>query len=245
MSAWQRCYNAYMTDANRQIERLVKLADKGKGDDTSLHIVPDHFVDLASNRFRLAESYERRRLLGSLTATNADDVQFEDGRFLSVDLSKTRWQKLLLHQIRMESCDLANAHWTNGILDTSEMHKCRATGFQFIDSKSTNCLFRQSKLSLAAFHGSKFCNDRFEDCDLSEANFEGAELVDVVFRSCDLRLARFPNCVLRNVDFRGSHLAEIQIDVAKLRGLIVDAVQLPDIAETLGLIVKTIADDER
>lgn len=226
-----------MTDANRQIERLSKLADQGSEDDEALHIVPDHFVELAANAFSSADGDERRRLRGSLTATNADDVQFEDGCFLSVDLSKTRWHKTFLRNITLESCDLANAHWTNAILDASEVHKCRATGLQFVDSKSTNCLFRQSKLSLAAFHGSKFRDGRFENCDLSEANFEGAELMDVVFRNCDLRLGRFPNCILKNVDFRGSQLGGVQVDPARLRGACVTAAQLPDLAGIFGVIV--------
>jgi uncharacterized protein YjbI with pentapeptide repeats len=228
-----------MTDANCQIERVIKLADKGEGDDESLRTVPDHFVELAANSFGASEVYGRR-LMGSLTGTTAEDIQFENGRFCSVDLSKTRWHKLLLREIRLDTCDLANARWTNAILDSIRLEKCRGTGLQLIDAKSTNAVFLHSKLNLTAFHGSRFYGNRFENCDLSEANFESVELTDVVFRNCDLCLARFPNCMLRNVDFRGSYLAGMQFDPAKLRGTCVDPAQLLDVAATMGLTVKSI-----
>lgn len=117
-----------MTDDNRQIVRKSNLADQGKEGDEHLHLVPDIFVELAANGFRSAECYERRRLAGSLKETTAEDVEFVDGRFMSVDLSKTRWHNLQLRRIKLEKCDLANARWTNAHLDEVQMQKCRGTG---------------------------------------------------------------------------------------------------------------------
>ncbi len=230
-----------MTDANRQIVRKSTLAEQSHGDE-SHHILPDVFVELTANSFRSAECYERRRVSGSLSGTTADEIAFDDGRFVSVDLSKTRWAKLFLRRTNLETCDLANAHWTKAVLDAVDMYKCRAVGFQLVDSQSSNSVYRQSKLSLAAFHDSKFHGDRFENCDLKEAHFEGAALVDVVFRNCDLRLARFPNCTLENIDFRGSQLAGLQVEPSMLRGACVDATQLPDLAANFGLVVKALED---
>src|SRR6185312_10867963 len=153
-----------MTDDNRQIVRQSNLTDQGKEGYEHLHFVPDIFVELAASGFRSAESYVRRRLAGSLKETTAEDVEFEDGRFMSVDLSKTRWHNLQLRRTKLEKCDLANARWTNALLDEVEMQKCRGTGLQFLDLRSRNSVFLHSKLNLTAFHGSKFRSDRFEDC---------------------------------------------------------------------------------
>lgn len=233
-----------MTDANRQIERKSTLAEQGNEGDEALHVVPHVFVELAVSSFRSAESYERRRLVGSLAGTNVDDVQFANGCFSAVDLSKTKWHRLLLWHTRLEKCDLANAHWKNATLETAQMDRCRGTGLQLIDARSIHSSFLRTKLNLAAFHGSKFQNDRFEDCDLREANFESVELENVVFRNCDLRLARFPNCRLHNVDFRGSQLAGMQVDPARLRGACVNIAQLADLATTFGLVVKALDADD-
>jgi uncharacterized protein YjbI with pentapeptide repeats len=232
-----------MTSFDRHIERLSRLSEQGKEGDESLHVVPDVFVELVAGSFRSAESYERRRVVGSLAGTIAEDVQFENGRFASVDLSKTRWHKLLLWHTRLEKCDLANARWANAMMETVEMQRCRGTGFQFVDSRSFNCASVSSKLNLAAFHGSKFHNCRFVNCDLREANFESAELSDVVFRGCDLRLARFANCSLGSVDFRGSQISGIQVELDRLRGACVDIAQLTDLAATFGLVVKALDED--
>jgi len=214
------------------------LAEQGNGDNEGLNVVPDDFVELASNEFRSAECYERRRLVGSLTGTTAHDVQFEEGRFSSVDLSKTRWKKLLLRKTWVEKCDLANARWADCVVEGTEFDRCRATGLQFVDSRSLNSKYRRCKLNLTAFHGSKFRDDEFENCDLREAIFEGVELANVKFRNCDLRLARFPNCAFERVDFRGSLLAGVQIDPMNLRGTCINAAQLLNLAGTVGLIVK-------
>jgi uncharacterized protein YjbI with pentapeptide repeats len=239
-----RCYNARMIDPNRQIERKSKLSEQGNEGDESLHVVPDVFVELVASSFRSAESYAERRVVGSLAGTTADEVQFENGCFASVDLSNSRWHKLLLWHTRLEKCDLANARWANATLETVEMQKCRGTGFQFVDSRSFNSTFVASKFNLAAFHGSKFHHNRFEECDLREANFESADLKEVVFRNCDLRLARFPNCSLGSVDFRGSQLTGIQLDPDQLRGACVDIAQFADLATTFGLVVKALDADE-
>ena len=233
-----------MTEITRQVVRKGKLSDQGKEGDEHLHVVPDIFVELAANGFRSSESYEQRRLVGSLKETTAEDIQFDDGRFLSVDLSKTRWHNLHLGRTALEKCDLANARWTNPHFDQVQLQKCRGTGLQFLDLRSKNSRFLDSKLNLAAFHGSKFRGDRFENCDLRETNFEAVDLVDVVFRNCDLRSARFPNCSLRNVDLRGSHLAGMHIPPDQLRGACIDAAQLPDVAAIMGLVVRPFSERE-
>jgi uncharacterized protein YjbI with pentapeptide repeats len=229
-----------MTSFDRQIDRMSKRSKPFSEGDESLHVVPDELVELGAGSFRSAESYERRRIVGSLAGTSANDVQFENGRFASVDLSKTRWHKLLLWHTQLEKCDLANARWANATMETVEMQRCRGTGFQFVDSRSFNSKFVSSKLNLAAFHGSTFHNCRFENCDLREANFESTELMDVVFRGCDLRLARLPNCSLKGVDLRGSQLTGIQVEPDQLRGACVDVAQLADLAVTFGLVIQAL-----
>jgi uncharacterized protein YjbI with pentapeptide repeats len=228
---------------NRQIVRKTSLARQGMDDDPAKAIVPNGFVDLAADRIRRAECYEQRAIRGgSLSGTAVVDVEFENCRFVTVDLSRTNWREVRLRQVRVGKCDLANALWSNASLESLEFDKCRGTGWQLLDAKVSEARFAGGKFNLAAFHGSTFRDCVWKNCDLREANFEGATLADIVFRNCDLRAARMPNCRLKNVDFRGSQLAGLQVDAGQLRGCLFEPRQLLDLADLFGVIVEPLDD---
>ena len=162
----------------------------------------------------------------------------EEAVFAAVGLRRTVWQGVRLLDARLKACDLSNSDWQHAHLQRVEFEACNLTGMNFANAQWNHVRCESSKLLLAAFAHAKFTATAFRACHLEQADFTGADLRDVVFADCNLRQARFFGARLQGADLRGCDLTGFGATAHDLRGAIVEARQLVDLAPMLGVIVK-------
>ncbi|PHR86597.1 MAG: hypothetical protein COA78_37805 [Blastopirellula sp.] len=171
-------------------------------------------------------------------------ICFEYGLFEKANLTACKWMSLEVIKVAFTSCTLSNANWGGAEIEDSEFHRSQLTGFNLAGARIVNTHFSRCKVDLSLFHDAQLKNCRFENCDLREADFQAAKLKQVTFRNCDLRGARFAAATLEDLDFRGSQIAGIHIEPTELSGTKVDAGQVVDFAELLGLVVEGLGEDD-
>lgn len=179
-----------------------------------------------------------------LADTHLPDLVIDRSILRQVDLSRCQWRGLRMAEVLLERGTLTGGDLRGCRLDTVKVRSSRLTGCNFAEAKLQNVVLEGCKLDLALFHDAQLRDCCFEKCQLTEADFQGAALQRVVLRNCDLRQARFPAAKLSELDLRGSQLAGMFVEPTQLRGTIVDAVQVADFAELLGLKIEPLSGDD-
>lgn len=169
----------------------------------------------------------------------ATDVLLDQVYFKRVSLSQTQLTAPQVIDSRLEACDFAGAEWEKAYFRRIELLGCRLVGAKLIQANIEDVVIKDCNGELALFWESSFKAVRFERSTLREASFEGANLSGVVFDTCDLQKADLRNTKLVGTDFRGSMLSGIQVGIKELQGAIIDPAQAVQLADLLGMTVRT------
>ncbi|MGD9720997.1 MAG: pentapeptide repeat-containing protein [Pirellulales bacterium] len=214
-------------------------------DNNALKIVPPDLAGEASFASFCAGPLEPGRCYGriavgqlDLAGSRAADLRFEEATFTGTMARGAVWQALRLIDVRLRGCDFSNADLRQASVHRGTFESCNLTGINLAQAQLHHVRFERSKLVLAQFAQAKFVAAEFHNCQLEQADFADADLRGVVFAGCNLRRARLFGAKLEGADLRGSDLSELGATPFELKGAIVDAGQLLQLAPLLGVVVK-------
>jgi uncharacterized protein YjbI with pentapeptide repeats len=115
-----------------------------------------------------------------------------------------------------------------------------AAGVEAFGAQLRNVSLRGCKLDSVNFRDAELVDVTFDSCVLRDVDFSGAVLTRAAFPGCRLTSVNLTRVTLDQLDLRGAGLG-ITIDPTCLRGAIVTAAQLaemaPLLADSIGLIV--------
>ena len=167
-----------------------------------------------------------------LSGASAAGGRLTGCRLSGVSLARARLRSLRLVDVVLSDCDLSNADLTGATLRRARFERCRMTGLVGASWEATQVALRGCKLDLVSFHRGVFRGVEFEDCVLDDADLAASWLRETRFASSRLRRVAIDDARLAGVDFRGSVL-EPAGDVTALRGAVIDALQLVELAPLL------------
>lgn len=158
-------------------------------------------------------------------------VVFQGGQ-----LRRARFTDVWLRDVRLLGTGLAESAWTGSVLTESALAGVEAFGVQL-----RKVVLRGCKLDSVNLRGAALTDVTFRNCLLREVDFSGAALTRTAFPGCRLTGTTFTQVSMDAVDLRGAELG-ITVDPGSLRGAIVTAAQLTDmaalLADSLGIVVK-------
>jgi uncharacterized protein YjbI with pentapeptide repeats len=196
---------------------------------------PDVLEELASWPAEPLESrFELEDVLieSDLAGTSAAGGRITGCRLSGVSLAGARLRSLRLVDVVLSDCDLSNADLTGASLNRVRFERCRMTGLVGVSWEASQVVLRGCKLDLASFHRGVFRGVEFEDCVLDDADLAASWLRETRFASSRLVRVGIDDARLSGVDFRGSVL-EPAGDLTALRGAVIDALQLVELAPLL------------
>jgi len=188
-----------------------------------------------------AESYDSAHFDQlDLTGPDASGSRFLDCAFTRVSiqdgrLRRARFTDVWLRDMHLMSTTLAETTWVDAAVVGSA-----AAGVEAFGAQLRRVSLRGCKLDSVNFREAALVDVTFDNCVLRDVDFAGATLTRTAFRGSRLTATNFARVTLDQVDLRGAELGII-IDPECLRGAIVSAAQLgeiaPLLAESIGLIV--------
>ena len=162
----------------------------------------------------------------------------------SYSLSVVRVRGPLLHgstlpQLKASDCefinaDCSNATWADVRLTMCLFESCKCTGLDTRGGTLRDVRFSACKMPDAFMQESTFDRVWFESCNLNGLDLSGSTLDRVTIRDCDARNLRLLGARITALDLRGSRIDGLAIDPGLVRHLIIDPLQAPALAESLG-----------
>lgn len=169
------------------------------------------------------------------------NLSLDESVLEKVLLLEAKLDKISLLDVVMKSCDLSAAKCSESSMIRARFDGGRLIGVDLSRSTLKDVIFEDCNLNMANFRSAKLMRVHFINCTMHETDFQMAELRDVAFQASSLEKVEFAHCKLRNVDARSSRLFDIR-GWQSLHGLIIDPVQLteiaPQLAVELGLLIK-------
>ena len=173
-----------------------------------------------------------------LGGSRAADLRFEEATFAGTILRGVIWHGATFLDVRWRACEASNADLRQSSWQRVAWESCNLTGVNLTSAQLRHARFERSKLVLAQFAQARFVDAAFCNCQLEQADFSQADLRGVVFAGCNLTGARLHGANLQDADLRGSNLTALGATATDLRGAIVDASQLLQLAPLLGVVVE-------
>lgn len=170
--------------------------------------------------------------------TIADEIHINCGLFKKVSLSKSKFNKLKLLDVRITESNLSNMLAFDAEFIRVEILKSKITGFQLLNPKLENILIESSNAQYLQLRFGHCHNLIFQNCDLKSSDFTGTDLTNCQFLNCDLTDSEFSGSKLIGTDFRGSNLEKIHIGVTEIKGAIVNTPQAMYLTGILGMDIR-------
>lgn len=148
-------------------------------------------------------------------------------------------QASTLPQLKAIDCefinaDCSNATWVDVRLTRCLFESCKCTGLDTRGGTLRDVRFSACKMPDAFMQESTLDRVWFESCNLGGLDLSGSTLDRVTMRDCDARGLRLLNARITALDLRGSRIDHLAIDPGSVCHLIIDPVQAPALAESLG-----------
>ena len=141
----------------------------------------------------------------------------------------------------MESCDLSNTE-----IPESFWQRCILRGCRLVGARLDKARLRQVELSgcaamYAGFDQAGFDRVRLENCDFQSADLRACKCRGLSLAGCRVLSVNLCQTALAGVDFTASDIGgwTLTEGAPELRGAVVTPLQAVELAERLGLIVKT------
>lgn len=185
-----------------------------------------------------------------LDGDDYENALWQDGSWDRVDAGGTRFADTAVSGMTVNGGDLGRSRWHDSWIGRSRWVGTDFTGVDLRDVTVVGCAWAATGMS-----GSTWRRVHLVECRIESVNLKFAKLSDVVFERCELTdvdfggltatRVRFPgstvsglrlnDTTLTDVDFRGARSLNVAGDVTSLRGAVVDAAQLADLAPALAL----------
>ncbi len=168
-----------------------------------------------------------------------------ESRGYTLSIGRVRGSVLLaskLPQFKAIDCnfaqaDCSNAAWVDVRLVRCVFDSCKCTGLDTRGGTLRDIRFSECKMPDVFMQESTLDRVWFESCHLQNLDLSASTLERVTIRDCDARGMRLLGARINALDLRGSRIDQLVIDTASVRHLIIDPMQAPAIAESLGVRV--------
>jgi uncharacterized protein YjbI with pentapeptide repeats len=149
-----------------------------------------------------------------------------------VDLNGSRLRGLRLVDVLATAVNAANGSWPGARMNRVTFQRSTLVGVDLAEGSLSATTFCECKLDLVNLRMSSIDDVAFVRCSLRGADFYEASLKSVRFCGCELHETDFNRASLERVDLRTSTLVDVR-GTASLKGAIIDASQLIDLAPSL------------
>lgn len=178
---------------------------------------------------------------------------FQEIDFSGTMLPKTEFSHCVFYKcrfvdIRMEhcffvdtvfqKCDFSNGRAGFCSLQRTTFENCKMLGADWSDGVFRNVRFRDTVARYSNFTHSKFEDSGFTQCDLTEAVLEQCTLKRFRLGECVLQGTAFFHTTLKNIDLSTCSIAGIRVDLLDLKGAVIEANQVFDLAALLEVKIK-------
>ncbi len=188
-----------------------------------------------------------------------EDYEFTGGEIEAEDLYGSTFTRCIFRRCRFaraelgqssfidsvfEGCDFSNAGLEESLWRRCELTDCRMVGARFGASRFRQVRLKNCTAEFAGFDRASFQSVRFEACKFGEAWLRSCKCKEVEAAGCSFFKTNFYQTPLAGLDFTTSEIGgwTLSETAPELRGAIVSPIQAVELAERLGLIVKTTED---
>lgn len=185
-----------------------EVVRSGEGVD-GLSIAHADLTDLRLDSVRWVES--------ELTEATMRNTRLPGGRFVDVRLDRLDAPDLVASGSKWRDCEILSS---------------RLGSISLYDASIDSLRIARSKIGFLNLRNSVVNDVVIEDCPMEELDLSEATLTRATFRGCAIDTLTIRNATLRHVDFRDARLGLVE-PVLNLRGAVVDAGQVVDIAPML------------
>ncbi|MEM9373665.1 MAG: pentapeptide repeat-containing protein [Planctomycetota bacterium] len=141
---------------------------------------------------------------------------------------------LRLTDCAIEHADLASATWTDAGLTRVACSDCRLSGFDARGASLRDVCFRSCRAPDMFLTECRLMRVRFEQCELTGLDLTGAHIDSLAVRGCDARSLRVIGARIGLLDLRSSRVEGLMIDAMAIAGIVIDPLQAPAFAMSLG-----------
>lgn len=159
--------------------------------------------------------------------------------FTGSTLNECQFKSAQLSDVRFENCDLSNTSFAESSLHRVEFVSCKLMGTNLSETtlnhvSMVHCSGMYINLSM-----SKMSQTSFRACDLRQASFNNCRLnASIELPDSTLLEADFSHTLLRGIDLRTARINGIVLNIADLRGAIVNSLQAMDLLPLLGVVIE-------
>lgn len=164
----------------------------------------------------------------------ARDVSLSSCRVSGHTLSASTLPALRAIDTLFTGADCAGATWVDARLVRCIFESCKCTGLDTRGGNLRDVRFHECKMPDAFMPESTLDRVWFESCNISGLDLSGSTLGNVTIRDCDARGLRLLKARITALDLRGSRIDHLAIEPGSVRHLIIDPLQAPSLAESLG-----------
>lgn len=164
----------------------------------------------------------------------ARDASISMGRITGAAFTASTLPSLRVIDTEFARADCSGATWIDTRLVRSVFESCKCTGLDTRGGTLRDVRFNACKMPDAFMQESTLDRVWFESCNIAGLDLSGSTLDRVTLRECDARNVRLLGARITALDLRGSRIDGLAIDPGSVRHLIIDPVQAPALAESLG-----------
>lgn len=168
-------------------------------------------------------------------------VTFTQCIFRRCRLPQARLGQCAFVDVRFEGCDFSNADLEESLWRRCELSDCRMVGAHFDEARFRQVRLLRCTAEFAGFDRASFREVQLEDCNLAEAYLRACKLREVEVSGCSFLKTNFYQTPLAGIDFTTSEIGgwTLAESTPELSGCIVTPVQAVELAERMGLVVKS------
>lgn len=180
----------------------------------------------------------------SPSGPDARNAMFTECAFRSVSvengqMQSSRFHDVWLHGVRFTGSDLTDSIWRDAEVVDGAWSGVMASGMEL-----RRVVFHGCKLDSVNFRGAVLMKVEFVDCVLRHLDISGAKFDEVSFPGSRIEGLTVRQTQLRKVDFRGAQGIGTIEGVEWLKGAIIAAGQLTDLAPAFAAEIGIVVDNE-
>ncbi|MDF1810283.1 MAG: pentapeptide repeat-containing protein [Phycisphaerales bacterium] len=201
----------------------------------------DELVDVATGNdgsFIVDRStHESVRFSESQGTINAKSIVIEQSVVGRDVFARSVLSAAELKDCLFDHADLASITWIDARIVRVKFQECRLTGADLRLCEIRDVHFDQCKMPDAILSESHLKQVRFDRCQLKNLDLAGATIESVALHHCEVEQLRLDGARISMLDLRGSRVDGLSLDVESLRGIVIDPLQAPALAQALGVRV--------
>lgn len=195
--------------------------------------------DLFSQGEDLYEGYAFQEIdFAQINLRDLYKVEFSHCSFYKCNFAGVRLENCFFVDVSFEKSDFSNANAALCSLRRVVFQSCKMVGADWSDGVFSFVKWMDTVGRYVNFTHSKFEDSLFCRCDFTEAILEQCVLKRLVLTECNLQQVSFFGTPLKNIDLSDCKIGGIRLSFADLRGAVVEASQVFDLAALLEVRIK-------